>query len=70
MIDYANFPEYVSIISQNNNWNEVFRSRFGRLHFVQESLYWTSQAFTDTLGWALEQGEDQWAIDGNRSMSD
>lgn len=39
LIDYADFTEYISIISQNNNWNEVFRSRFGRLQFVQESLY-------------------------------
>nr|WP_274519529.1 Swt1 family HEPN domain-containing protein [Nitrospira moscoviensis] len=39
LIDYADFTDYVSIISQNNNWNEVFRSQFGRLQFVQESLY-------------------------------
>ncbi|MBM4134536.1 MAG: hypothetical protein FJ245_12315 [Nitrospira sp.] len=23
---------------------------------------WTSQALTDTLGWSLEQGEDQWGL--------
>jgi len=39
LIDYADFTDYVSIIGQNNNWNEIFRSRFGRLQFVQESLY-------------------------------
>lgn len=39
LIDYADFTDYVTIISRNDNWNEVFRSRFGRLQFVQESLY-------------------------------
>lgn len=39
LIDYADFTDYVIIISRNDNWNEVFRSRFGRLQFVQESLY-------------------------------
>jgi hypothetical protein len=39
LIDYADFTEYVSIIGQKNNWNEVFQSRFRRLQFVQESLY-------------------------------
>lgn len=38
LIDYADFTDYVTIIGRNDNWNEVFRTRFGRLQFVQESL--------------------------------
>jgi len=39
LIDYADFTDYVDIISRKDNWNEVFRPRFGRLQFIQESLY-------------------------------
>lgn len=39
LIDYADFTDYVDIISRKDNWKEVFRSRLERREFVQESLY-------------------------------
>lgn len=53
--DYARFHPALS-------FNDRYGGRWETL--------WTSQAFTDTLGWSWEQGEDQWVIDGKRSMSD
>ena len=38
-------------------------------HLLEKVEPWTSQTFADTVGWSLEQGEDQWGIDGERSMS-
>jgi Swt1-like HEPN len=39
LIDYADFTDYVDIISRKDNWKEVFRSRLERREFVQESLH-------------------------------
>ena len=39
LIDYADFTDYVTIISRNDNWNALFRARLGRRESVQESLY-------------------------------
>lgn len=39
LIDYADFTDYVIIIGRKDNWNEIFRPRFGRLQSVQESLF-------------------------------
>lgn len=37
--------------------------------YLETQLVWTSQVLTDTVGWSLQQGEDQWVIDGTRRMS-
>lgn len=39
LIDYADFTDYVTIITQRNNWTDVFKAHFGRAEFVRESLY-------------------------------
>lgn len=38
LVAYADFSDYVPIITQKNNWNEVFAPVFRRPTFVQESL--------------------------------
>lgn len=38
LIAYADFSDYVPIITQRNNWNEVFEPVFRRPTFVQESF--------------------------------
>lgn len=38
LIAYADFSDYVPIITQKNNWNEVFAPMFRRPTFVQESF--------------------------------
>jgi hypothetical protein len=38
LIAYADFSDYVPIITQKNNWNEVFEPVFRRPTFVQESF--------------------------------
>ncbi len=38
LISYADFSDYVPIITQKNNWNEVFSPIFRRPIFVQESF--------------------------------
>ncbi|HKL70744.1 Swt1 family HEPN domain-containing protein [Salibaculum sp.] len=38
LIAYADFSDYVPIITQKNNWNEVFKPVFSRPTFVQESF--------------------------------
>lgn len=38
LIAYADFSDYVPIITQKNNWNEVFSPFFGRQTSVQESF--------------------------------
>lgn len=38
LIAYADFSDYVPIITQKNNWNEVFAPVFRRPTFVQESF--------------------------------
>mgnify|MGYP005867392015 CR=1 FL=1 len=38
LIAYADFSDYVSIITQKNNWNDVFKPVFRRRTFVQESF--------------------------------
>jgi hypothetical protein len=39
LIDYADFGDYANIISQKDNWIEVFKQHFGRVESVKESLY-------------------------------
>jgi hypothetical protein len=39
LIDYADFSDYVDIITQKDNWKHLFKSYFGRPQLVQESLY-------------------------------
>lgn len=39
LIDYADFNDYVTIITQKDNWKELFRLYFSRPQLVQESLY-------------------------------
>jgi len=39
LIDYADFTDYVIVITRKDNWEQVFRGFFGRPQFVQESLY-------------------------------
>lgn len=39
LIDYADFTDYVTVISRRDNWEQLFRSCFGRAQSVQESLY-------------------------------
>lgn len=38
LIDYADFGDYVTIITQRNNWADIFKVYFGRAEFVRESL--------------------------------
>ncbi len=38
LIAYANFTDYVQIITRNDNWREVFKEIFGRKNSVQESF--------------------------------
>lgn len=38
LIAYAYFSDYAPIITQKNNWNEVFKAVFRRPTFVQESF--------------------------------
>ena len=38
IIAYADFSDYATIITQKNNWNDVFKPIFGRQTSVQESL--------------------------------
>lgn len=38
LIAYADFVDYVPIITRNDNWKAVFRPVFGRQSFVQESF--------------------------------
>ena len=39
LIDYADFTDYVTIITQRNNWAELFEVYFRRAEFVRESLH-------------------------------
>lgn len=39
LIDYADFTDYVEIITRNDNWEELFKLYFRRKQLVQESLY-------------------------------
>jgi hypothetical protein len=39
LIDYADFGDYANVISQKDNWIEVFKQHFGRVESVKESLY-------------------------------
>lgn len=39
LIDYADFTDYVIVITQKDNWEQLFKGFFGRPQFVQESLY-------------------------------
>jgi hypothetical protein len=39
LIDYADFSDYVDIITRKDNWKQLFKSYFGRPQLVQESLY-------------------------------
>ena len=38
LIAYADFTDYVDIICQNNNWNDLFESTFERKQSIQESF--------------------------------
>ena len=38
LIDYADFTDYMIIITQRNNWTDLFKVYFGRAEFVRESL--------------------------------
>ena len=38
LISYADFTDYVTIITQNDNWTAVFKSVFGRRELVRESF--------------------------------
>ena len=38
LIAYADFTDYVPIITRNDNWEKVFKPIFGRSAFVQESF--------------------------------
>lgn len=38
LIAYADFSDYVPIITQKDNWDEVFKAVFRRPNFVQESF--------------------------------
>lgn len=38
LLAYADFSDYAQIITQKNNWNDVFKPIFGRQTSVQESL--------------------------------
>ena len=38
LIAYADFTDYVQIITRNDNWQEVFKEIFGRKNLVQESF--------------------------------
>jgi hypothetical protein len=39
LIDYADFADYVTLITQRNNWADIFQVYFRRAEFVRESLY-------------------------------
>lgn len=39
LIDYADFTDYVTIITKRDNWTDLFEMYFERAEFVRESLY-------------------------------